>query len=172
MKHSQPNPLAPSTQTLPRHARCRVAVLAALAALPGVDPVACETWLTYCSDDDERERGPIVDVADLMSALTVWSRTGIRDALARLEDELLVVDRSMHRGRRMLRERSLIRDAWAVQLTPEGLRAARVQTVAPPRSPEVILAELRSALASATPEQRARDLAALRALDDENGGAA
>ena len=171
MKHSQPNPLAPSTQTLPRHARCRIDVLVALAGLPGLDPAEAKESLNYLRSGDA-DLGPIVDVADLLRALPAWSHSAVRAALVRLEDELLVIDRSLHSFVRAMRARSLIREAWAVQLTTAGLRAARAQTVAPPRPPEVILAELRAALASVTPEQRARDLAALRALDNENGGAA
>ena len=158
------------THTLPRHARCRVDVLVALSRLPGVDPVDCARWLVSVSD--EAGAGPIVDVAELLKALPAWSRAAVREALARLEAELLVVDRSAHRDRRLWQGKSLIREAWAVQLTAAGVKAARTATAAPPRTPEAILAELRAVLAGASSEQRERDLAALRDLVDAKDGAA
>lgn len=156
------------THSLPRHARCRVDVLVALSRLPGVDPVACAPWLSWAEGVDV-DGGPIVDVAHLLQALPLWSHHEVREALARLEVELLVSDRGIKGWQRPRRSR--IGDSWAVQLTAAGLAAARAVATpsspsTPPRSPEVILAELRAVLAGASTEQLSRDLHALEDIAD------
>lgn len=191
MKHrnaTRPLPLSqPAPLALPRHARCRVDVLGALAAIPGLPCNDDVRELLARRSPDEAARllldlsgghvdastawpwtdpgwPPAVDVASLLRVLPTWSRAAVCEALARLEAEQLV--RNCDRAR-------TIRRAWAVQLTPTGAEAARAlrSTPRPPRDPETILAELRAVLDEATPEQRARDLAALHALDKKGGAA-